>query len=315
MANIEVKKPDISVNIGQLKLKNPLITASGTYGYADEYKEYVNLQEIGAIITKGITLKPREGNLQPRIKEVKGGMINCIGLENIGIDGFLKYKLPVLLDKKITFIVNIAGSSIEEYVELAKICNSNGIYAIELNLSCPNVTSGCIEFGKDKEILYKLVSNVREVFDKTLIVKLTSNVSNPAELAVNTEKAGADAIAAINTVKAMSVKAGIKNKKIDFTYVKGGMSGPVIKPIALGFIHEIRHAVSIPIIGMGGISSVTDILEFIAVGSNAVQIGTANFTHPYICEQLKNDLENLLISNGIDSLQELIQESENDRKN
>jgi len=306
MVNTGIKKPDLSVNIGKLKLKNPLITASGTYGYADEYEDYVNLQDIGAIVTKAITLKPREGNPQPRIKEVLGGMINCIGLENLGINGFIKHKLPVLNEKNITFIVNIAGSSIEEYVELAKICADNGIYAIELNLSCPNVTSGCIEFGKDKETLYKLVSKVREKFDKTLIIKLTPNVSNPTELVVNSEKAGADAISAINTVKAMSVNAKINNKKIDFSFVKGGMSGPAIKPIALGFIHEIRQEVNIPIIGMGGISSASDILEFIAVGSTAVQIGTSNFTHPYICQQLKDDLEKILLNSGIDSLQELI---------
>jgi len=313
MVNTITKKPDLSVNIGKLKLKSPIITASGTYGYADEYEEYVNLQDIGAIITKGITLKPREGNPQPRIKEVLGGMINCIGLENLGIEGFIKHKLPVLTEKNITFIVNIAGSSIKEYVELARICADNGIYAIELNLSCPNVKSGCIEFGKDKDTLYELVSNVRENFDKTLIVKLSSNVSNPTELAVNAEKAGVDAISAINTVKAMSVNAKINNKKLNFSYVKGGMSGPAIKPIALGFIHEISQAVNIPIIGMGGISNAADILEFIAVGSTAVQIGTSNFTHPYICQQLKEDLEEILLNNGVDNLQGLINGSE--RKN
>lgn len=305
----ELKKPDLSVKIGQLKLKNPLITASGTYGYADEYEEYVNLSNVGAIVTKGMTLNPRQGNPQPRIKEVQGGMINCIGLENMGIYDFIKYKLPVLTEKNITFIVNIAGSDISEYAKLAKICLDNGIYAIELNLSCPNVTSGCIEFGKDKDILYNLVSSVREVFDKTLIVKLSSNVSNPVELAVNAEKAGADAISAINTVKAMSVEARISNKKLDFKYVKGGLSGSCIKPIALGFINEIRQAVNIPIIGMGGILSVLDVLEFMAVGSSAVQIGTANFTHPYICDQLREDLAKILLGNGVSSLQELLYEN------
>jgi dihydroorotate dehydrogenase (NAD+) catalytic subunit len=305
----ELKKPDLSVKIGQLKLKNPLITASGTYGYADEYDEYVNLCNVGAIITKGMTLNPRQGNPQPRIKEVQGGMINCIGLENMGIYDFIKYKLPVLTEKNITFIVNIAGSDISEYAKLAKICLDSGIYAIELNLSCPNVTSGCIEFGKDKDILYNLVSSVREVFDKTLIVKLSSNVSNPVELAVNAEKAGADAISAINTVKAMSVEARINNKKLDFKYVKGGLSGSCIKPIALGFINEISQAINIPIIGMGGISSVSDIFEFMAVGSSAVQIGTANFTHPYICDQLEEDLTKILLDNGVSSLQELLYEN------
>lgn len=304
-----VIKPDLSVNIGQLKLKNPIITASGTYGYADEYEDYVNLSNVGAIITKGMTIYPRAGNPQPRIKEVKGGMINCIGLENMGIYDFIKHKIPVLEEKNITYIVNIAGSDIDEYAKLAKICLDNGIYAIELNLSCPNVKSGCIEFGKDKEILYKLVSSVREVFDKTLIVKLSSNVSNPTELAINAEKAGADAISAINTVKAMSVEARINNKKLEYKYVKGGLSGSCIKPIALGFIHEIRQAIKIPIIGMGGISSASDILEFLAVGSSAVQIGTANFTHPYICDQLEENLIKILLNNGISSLRELTYEN------
>lgn len=250
--------PDTSVNIGKLKLKNPVLTASGTFGYSDEYDDFMNVANIGAVITKGITLNPKVGNPQPRIKEVKNGLINSIGLENVGIYEFINKKLPILKEKNIDFIVNIAGPSIEEYAELAKICEKNNIQGIELNLSCPNVTSGCLEFGKDEETLYKLVSEVRGNYTGALIVKLSSNVSFPEKMAKTAEKAGADAISAINTVKAMNITLN-KNFK-DFKYVKGGMSGTVIKPIALNFIYEIRQHISVPIIGMGGISCFTDML-------------------------------------------------------
>lgn len=299
-------KPDLSVNIGKLKLKNPIITASGTFGYADEYEDYVDLQNIGAIITKGITLNPREGNPQPRIKEVKNGLINSIGLENVGINAFIERKLPVLLNKNIPYIVNIAGFSFEEYVELSHICEINNINAIEINVSCPNVKEGCLEFGKDKETLYKLVSAMREKYSNTLIVKLSSNVSYPAEMALTVEKAGADAISAINTIKSMALNTRIENGKLNYNFIKGGLSGPVIKNIALNFIHEIKDAVNIPIIGMGGITTVEDIIDFLAVGSSAIQIGTANFTYPDISGKLISELEQLLKENNISSLSELL---------
>jgi len=306
MVNNSVK-PDLSVNIGDFRLKNPIITASGTYGYVNEYEDFVNLENIGAIVTKGITLNPKVGNPQPRIGEVRGGLINCIGLENVGIHVFVEKKLPILLDKKINFIVNIAGASINEYAELAKICESNKIKAIELNVSCPNVEKGCLEFGRDKEHLYQLVSGVRQIFSGCLIVKLSPNVSNPSELALIVEKAQADAISAINTVKAMQVNAKIENGKLLYSSVRGGLSGSVIKPVALNFIHEIRQAVSLPIIGMGGISNISDILEFLAVGCCCVQVGTANFTHPYIVDQLVQELEDLLIKHNISSFKNLIE--------
>ncbi|EKE03155.1 MAG: hypothetical protein ACD_20C00240G0002 [uncultured bacterium] len=299
-------KPDLSTNIGKLKLKNPIITASGTFGYADEYEEFMNLQNIGAIVTKGITLEPREGNPQPRIAEVKNGMINSIGLENVGIYSFIEHKLPVLQQKNINYIINIAGFSFEEYIKLGQICEEHHIPAIELNVSCPNVKAGCLEFGKDSETLYRLVSSVRQVYSGTLIIKLTPNVSSPTEIALAVQKAGADAVSAINTVKGMQVNTSINNGKLKYNYVKGGFSGPAIKPIALGYIHEIRQVLDIPIIGMGGISSIEDILEFIAVGSDAIQIGTANFTNPCISEELAIKLENILNQNNIKSYQDLI---------
>jgi len=309
-------KPDTSVNIGKLKLKNPILTASGTFGYADEYDDFMNVANLGAIVTKGITLNPRTGNPQPRIKELKNGLINSIGLENIGIYNFIEKRLPVLKENNINFIINIAGESIEEYVKLAKICQANNIDAVELNLSCPNVKSGCLEFGKDEETLYKLVSEVRKNFNNSLIVKLSSNVSFPEKMAKTAENGGADAISAINTVKAMNVEVKIatsglrppRNDNAIFKYIKGGLSGSCIKPIALNFIYEIRQHVSIPIIGMGGISCFQDMLEFFAVGADAIQVGTANFTHPDLSETLVSELNNFMKQQNYESLAELVKD-------
>lgn len=301
---INTAKPDTSVIIGKLKLKNPILTASGTFGYADEYEDFMNVSTVGAVITKGITLTPKSGNPQPRIKELPNGMINSIGLENLGIYEFTEKKLPVLREKKIDFIVNIAGSNINEYVEIAKICQENDIKGIELNLSCPNVKSGCLEFGKDEDTLRKLVSEVRNNYEGTLIVKLSSNISFPERIAETAEKAGADAISAVNTVKAMSINFS-RNYK-GYNFIKGGMSGSCIKPVALNFIYEIRNHVTIPIIGMGGICCLEDILEFFAVGADAIQIGTANFTHPDLSEKLVSELEEFMKKYGYTSLTELI---------
>lgn len=300
-------KPCMEVNIGKLKLKNPIITASGTFGYVDELEDFTDIQKIGAIVTKGISLKPRQGNPQPRIKELKDGLINSIGLENVGIDNFIKYKLPILKEKDITFIVNIAGFAFEEYSILGKICEENEIEAIELNVSCPNVKAGCLEFGTDPETLYSLVSSVREVYTGTLIVKLTPNVTNPIVLAKKVQEAGADAISAINTVRALSLKVNIQNGKITRQNLKGGMSGPAIKPIALNYINTIRSEVDIPIIGMGGISNINDVIEFFAVGSDAFQVGTANFIYPNLTDKLREQLEKLLVENNFKSIESLKQ--------
>lgn len=292
------------INIGKLKLKNPVLTASGTFGYADEYDDFMSVKNIGAVITKGMTLNPKAGNSQPRIKELPNGLINSIGLENMGIHSFIEKKLPVLNENNIDFIVNIAGENINEYVEMARICQNNNIKGIELNLSCPNVKCGCLEFGKDEETLNKLVSEVRNAFDGALIVKLSSNVSFPERMAETAENAGADAISAINTVKAM--KIDLNKNNAGFKFIKGGLSGSCIKPMALNFIYEIRNHISIPIIGMGGITCFQDMLEFFAVGADAVQIGTANFTHPDISENLAFELESFMNANNYANLCELI---------
>lgn len=309
MVILSTQNFDTSVKIGNFLLKNPILSASGTFGYSDEYNDFMDTANLGAIITKGITLSPKTGNPQPRIKELNNGLINSIGLENTGIHEFINKKLPVLRENNIEFIVNIAGENIKEYVELAKICQENNIKGIELNLSCPNVNSGCLEFGKDAETLYNLVSEVRKVFDGALIVKLSSNVSFPEKMAKTAEEAGADAISAINTVKALHIT--INKDFRGFKFIKGGMSGSCIKPIALNFIYEIRKHVSIPIIGMGGVADFQDMLEFFAVGADAVQVGTANFIHPNISENLVIDLKNFMKQNNYNSMSELMSDLRN----
>lgn len=296
-------KTDLSVKIGSLILQNPIITASGTFGYNTEYENYMDLNKIGALVTKGITLNPKPGNPQPRIKEVPNGLINSIGLENIGIHAFIQEKLPVLNEKNIPFIVNVAGESLEEYKEIAKICQNSGIKAIELNLSCPNVEKGCLEFGRDEETLYRLISGVREVFTETIIVKLGTNISFPEKIVSAIQKAGADAISAINTVKSMHVT--INDNYNGYKFIKGGMSGRCIKPVALNFIYEIRQYTDLPIIGMGGICSLDDVLEFMAVGADAVQIGTGTFTQPDISEKIATELESFMENKHFKSICEV----------
>ncbi len=298
----------LQTNLNGLILKNPIMTASGTYGYADEYDDFINVENLGAIVTKAISLKPREGNKHTRIAETEAGMINSIGLENVGIEKFLKEKLPVLKEKNIDFIMNIAGSTQEEYTELAKICNENKIKAIELNVSCPNVKTGCIEFGVDEKALYNLVSEVRKNYKGYLIVKLTPNVTSIENIGIAAEKAGANAISAINTIKGMSIKLNYINGRFNKTVVQGGYSGIGIKPAALSAVSKLSKVVSIPIIGIGGIEKLNDILEFFAAGAQAIQIGTANFTHPDIAEKLIFELEEYILKNGFKDLNELKRE-------
>lgn len=296
---------DLSVQIKDFKMKNPIITASGTYGYNNEFDVFCDVKKLGAVVTKGITLEPRLGNEGPRIFETHSGMINRIGLENIGIHAFLKEKLPVLKECNIDFILNVAGNTVEDYIELAKIAQSNNIKAIELNVSCPNVKCGCIEFGVNKQALYELVSIVRKNYQNCLIVKLSPNVTSAEEIAESAQSAGADAVSAINTVRGMGVKLELVNGKFRKSTVTGGLSGKAVKPVALSFIDRISKVIDIPIIGMGGIYSLEDVLEFFSVGAKAVEIGTANFTHPDIAEKLVLDLEDYMGANGFKSLDEL----------
>ncbi len=297
---------DLSVNLNGFKLKNPIMTASGTFGYADEFKDFLDVSKLGAIVTKAITINPKKGNEGERIFETQKGMINRIGLENVGIKEFIDKKLPVLKEKNINFIMNLAGSSFEDYIETAKIAQNAKIEAIEVNVSCPNVKSGCLEFGTTPESLSKLTESIRKVYKGFLIIKLTPNVSDIESLALAAQNSGADCISAINTIKGLGIKIEITpDKKFKKTFVQGGLSGRCIKPVALSMVKRIKSTVKIPIIGIGGIATLDDVLEFLTAGADAVQIGTENFTHPDICEKLINELNHLLDELNIADIEEL----------
>lgn len=295
----------LQTELNGLKLKNPVITASGTFGYCDEYEEFIDVKRLGAIVTKALTLEPRKGNSTKRIMEVKSAMINSIGLENMGIHSFLEKVLPKLYSKNINFILNIAGRTKEEYIELAKICEENEIPCIEVNVSCPNVKSGCLEFGTDEETLYELISEIREKYSKVLIVKLSPNVTSIEKMAIAAQNAGASIISAINTIKAMGIKLNFSNGNFKCEKIMGGLSGSAVKPVALRAINSIYKNINIPIIGMGGINSLEDIFEFVAVGADAVQIGTANFTRPTVSLDLVNELESFINKNNFKDFNEL----------
>ena len=297
---------DLSVNLNGFKLKNPIMTASGTFGYADEFEDFLDVSKLGAIVTKAITINPKKGNERERIFETQKGMINRIGLENVGIKEFIDKKLPVLKEKNINFIMNLAGSSFEDYIETAKIAQNAKIEAIEVNVSCPNVKSGCLEFGTTPESLSKLTESIRKVYKGFLIIKLTPNVSDIESLALAAQNSGADCISAINTIKGLGIKIEITpDKKFKKTFVQGGLSGRCIKPVALSMVKRIKSMVKIPIIGIGGIATLDDVLEFLTAGADAVQIGTENFTHPDICEKLINELNHLLDELNIADIEEL----------
>lgn len=296
---------DLSIKIKDFTLQNPIITASGTYGYNSEFEVFCDVSKLGAVVTKGITLEPRLGNDGQRIFETTGGMINRIGLENVGIEAFCAEKLPELRSKNINFILNVAGSTFDDYVNIAKVAQSAGVGAIELNVSCPNVKSGCMEFGTNKDSLYQLVSQVREAYQGCLIVKLSPNVTSAEDVALAAQNGGADAVSAINTVRGMGVKLNFANGKFSKTTVTGGLSGRAIKPVALSFVDRISKVIDIPIIGMGGIYSLQDVLEFFSVGARAVQLGTSNFTHPDIAERLVDELRDFMEANNFETLDEL----------
>src|SRR5574344_165751 len=295
----------LEINLNGLKLKNPILSASGTYGYATEYEYHYTNTKLGAIITKAITITTSIGNKGQRIIEAESGMINRIGLENMGVYEFIEKIVPLLNSKNINFIVNVAGSTQNDYIETVKILEKHNINAIELNLSCPNVKEGCLEFGVDETILYELVSQIRQNFSRNIIVKLTPNVTSIEKLAEATQKAGANCISAINTLKGIGMQLDFVNGNFVKKQVQGGYSGIGIKPIALSCVSRIRSSVDIPIIGMGGISSLKDIFEFINAGADAIQIGTSNFTHPKITDELVFELENFMKQNNFKDFDEL----------
>ena len=301
---------DLSVNIGNLKLKNPVMTASGTFGYGEEYSEFVDLNKLGAVVVKGISLKPREGNPPPRICETPCGMLNAIGLQNIGLKKFLKEKLPYLRKFDTVVIVNILGNTVNEYIKLAEGLDTAGVDGIELNVSCPNVKKAGIIFGTDRKILAKLISKVRKSVKRAvLITKLSPNVSNIQEFSKIAEDSGSDAISLINTIPGMAIDIETRRPKLaNFT---GGLSGPAIKPIAVRMVWEAYNAVKIPIIGMGGIMSAEDAIEFMLAGATAVAVGTANFVNPETTIIITKGIEKYLEKKGMSSVKEIIGGLEN----
>src|ERR1051325_8437243 len=276
---------DLSTRIGALTLKNPLIAASGCFGYGVEYADVVDLSLLGAIVVKGLFLTEREGHPPPRIVETPAGMLNAIGLQGIGVRRFVDEKLPELRARQATVIVNVCGTTLDEYVEVSRILSdAEGVGAIELNISCPNIKEGGIQFGCSLNGTYDVVSAVRRVTRLPIIPKLTPNVTDPASFARAAEEAGADAVSLVNTFLAMAIDVETRRPKI--SNVMGGLSGPAIRPIAVRMVYECRQAIRIPILGMGGIAEARDALEFMSAGAAAVQVGTANFVDPFIWSKL-----------------------------
>ena len=296
---------NLSVNLGKLKLKNPVMAASGTFGYGAEYSEFVNLNNLGAVVVKGLSLKPMAGNPPPRIYETPCGMLNSIGLQNIGVEVFIKEKLSYLKQFDTKIIVNFFGDSIKEYVKTAERLSSvNGIHALEMNISCPNKQAGWSIFGTDPKVTFKVVSAVRKITDLTLIVKLSPNVTDIALMAKAAEDAGADAVSVINTLTGMAINA--KTRQPRLANIIGGLSGPAIKPIALRMVWESHKAVRIPIIGMGGIISAEDAIEFMLAGASAVAVGTANFVNPKAAQDIIDSMKLFMIEEHISDVKELI---------
>src|SRR5690242_972975 len=276
---------DLSVRIGPLTLKNPLIAASGCFGYGVEYADLVDLSSLGGVAVKGLFLKEREGHSAPRIVETPAGMVNAIGLQGIGVRRFVEEKLPELRARNVTVIVNVCGTTVDEYAEVSRILSdADGVHAIELNISCPNIKEGGIQFGCSLTGTYDVVSAVRKVTRLPLVPKLTPNVTDVASFARASEDAGADAVSLVNTFLAMVLDIETRRPKI--SNGMGGLSGPAIRPIAVRMVYECRQAVRIPIIGMGGIAEARDALEFMIAGASAVQVGTANFVDPLIWPKL-----------------------------
>src|SRR5580765_7844313 len=296
---------DLSVQIGSLTLKNPLIAASGCFGYGVEYADMIDLASLGAVAVKGLFLAAREGHPAPRIVETPAGMLNAIGLQGIGVHRFIAEKLPELLARRATVIVNICGTTLDEYVELARILSdAEGVAALELNISCPNIKEGGITFGCSLTSTFDVVSAVRKVTRLPVIPKLTPNVTDVASFARAAEDAGADAVSLVNTFLAMVIDIETRRPKI--SNVVGGLSGPAIRPIAVRMVYECRQAVKIPIIGMGGIADARDVLEFMIAGAAAVQVGTANYVDPFIWPKLLDGLSEYLRRHNLARIADLV---------
>ena len=296
---------DLSVNIGKLNLSNPVMTASGTFGYGLEFQDFVDLEKIGGIIVKGTTLHHREGNPYPRMAETPMGMLNAVGLQNKGVHYFVDHIYPQIKDIRTNMIVNVSGSQVEDYAETASIINElENIPAIELNISCPNVKQGGMAFGVTTHGAAEVVSAVRKVYKKTLIVKLSPNVTDITEIARAVEDAGADSVSLINTLLGMAIDA--EKRRPILSTVTGGMSGAAVKPIALRMVWQVAKAVNIPVVGLGGIMNWKDAVEFLLAGATAIQIGTANFIDPAITVKVAEGINDYLDRHGYSSVRDII---------
>lgn len=296
---------DLTTKLGTIQMKNPVMTASGTFGFGTEHLDFMDLSRIGGIIVKGTTLRERQGNPYPRMAETPSGMLNAVGLQNKGVDYFVKYIYPEIKDFDTNVFVNVSGSTVEDYIATAEIINDlDQIPGIELNISCPNVKEGGMAFGVSCPLAAEVVKAVRKVYRKELMVKLSPNVTDIAEIARAIEGEGADSLSVINTLLGMAVDA--KTRKPLLSTITGGLSGPAIKPIALRMVWQVANAVKIPVVGLGGIMNATDAIEFLLVGASAIQVGTANFIDPAISVKIVEGMDKYLDDNGINSVSEIV---------
>lgn len=294
-----------AVKIGRLKLNNPVMTASGTFGYGEEYAGYIDLNKLGAIVVKGLSLKPRLGNPPPRIMETTGGMLNAVGLQNIGVEAFIEEKLPFLRQYDTKIIANIYGETYDDYKKVArKLSSAKDVHALEVNISCPNVKNGGLSFGCDPNIAARVTRTVKDETSLPVIVKLTPNVTDITVIAQAVEKAGADAVSLINTLTGMSVD--LKTRRPHLKNIAGGLSGPAIKPVALRMVWQVVQRVAIPVIGIGGIMTAEDALEFLILGAKAVQIGTANFINPLVTMDVVEGIKHYLAEHNIKDINDVI---------
>jgi len=300
-----MQRPDMSVVLAGIQMRNPVMTASGTFGYGAEFADYLDLESIGAMVTKGLSLKPKAGNPTPRIVETPGGMLNAIGLQNVGIDAFIEQKLPYLKDVNTPVIANLYGNTLEEYGEVAsRLDGLPGVAGIEVNISCPNVKQGGIVFGTDPRAAQEVVSLVRKNTSKPLILKLSPNVTDVVLMAKACADAGADALSLINTLTGMAID--LERRRPVLANVTGGLSGPAIKPVALRMVWQVARAVKLPLIGIGGIMNGRDALEFMLAGATAVQVGTASFLDPSAAQRIAKEMEEYLAEHNIEKVRSLI---------
>jgi dihydroorotate dehydrogenase (NAD+) catalytic subunit len=302
--------PDTTVQLAPknkkgLKLINPVMTASGTFGYGIEYNELFDIQKLGAVICKGTTLKPREGNPQPRLVETASGVINSIGLQNIGVKALIKEKAPTWVTWRVPVLVNIAGDTVEEYAELARLLDSvKGVSGLEVNISCPNVQAGGAAFGASPDCAAEVTKAVRQATSLPIMVKLTPNAADISAVAKAVEAAGADAVSLVNSFKGMAIDTN--KRKLVFNNATGGLSGPAIKPLALALVYEVARAVKIPVVGLGGIANANDALEFIMAGASAVQVGSATYSNPRAALDVAEGIAAFMVKKGIKNLKEII---------